>query len=244
MKYYKIIVSNTFIGVINSRAFLVENPHTHRLQVSTDTEGQFVDYAGELYRDYWMRPISSERQFIQALIEEITENEYLAIIEAIENDEEIIIDDDDNEDEPIVIPDVEDPDVVLEFMRESKINEMNHICRTTIEAGFDLVLRGETRHFSLTTQDQLNLMSLSAMAQTQSLIPYHADGEEVTFYTSEEINQIVNAANTLKIYNTTYCNALKAYVNTLETIEEIGSIEYGTPIPDEYKTEVLKVLEG
>ena len=69
MKYYKIIVNNTFIGVINSGAFLVENSYTHRLQISTDTQGQFVDYAGELYRDYWMRPINSDYQFIQAQIE-------------------------------------------------------------------------------------------------------------------------------------------------------------------------------
>jgi hypothetical protein len=60
---------------------------------------------------------------------------------------------------------------------------MSRTCRQTIEAGFDLVLRGETRHFSLTTQDQLNLMSLGTLVQTQDLIPYHADGEECEFYT-------------------------------------------------------------
>jgi hypothetical protein len=41
---------------------------------------------------------------------------------------------------------------------------MSYICRTTIESGIDLEMRGEIKHFSLTTQDQLNLMSLSAMA--------------------------------------------------------------------------------
>jgi len=76
-------------------------------------------------------------------------------------------------------------------MKESKINEMSRICRQTIEAGFDLELRGETRHFSLSTQDQLNLISLSTMAQTQSIIPYHADGEECEFYTADEINIII-----------------------------------------------------
>jgi len=54
---------------------------------------------------------------------------------------------------------------------------------------------------------------------------------------------IIQAATELKVYNTTYYNALKTYINSLETIEEISAITYGTPIPDEYKTDVLKTLE-
>ena len=77
----------------------------------------------------------------------------------------------------------------------------------------------------------------------QELIPYHADGEEMTFYTAEEINQIISAANELKNYNTAYFNSLKAYINALDTIEAIAAITYGTPIPDEYKSDVLRVLE-
>ena len=86
-------------------------------------------------------------------------------------------------------------------------------------------------------------MSLNAIAQTQSLIPYHADGEVCEFYTADEINQIVLAANTLKNYNIVYYNALKAYINTLETMEAIAAITYGIEIPEEYKSDVLKVLE-
>jgi 5,10-methylene-tetrahydrofolate dehydrogenase/methenyl tetrahydrofolate cyclohydrolase len=85
-------------------------------------------------------------------------------------------------------------------------------------------------------------MSLSTMAQTSDIIPYHADGEQCIYYTAAEINEIIAAMNNHKIYHTTYYNALKAYINSLETIEEISAITYGTPIPDEYKTEVLKVI--
>jgi hypothetical protein len=81
------------------------------------------------------------------------------------------------------------------------------------------------------------------MAQTQDLIPYHADGEESTFYTAEEINQVIAAATSFKNYNLSYYNALKAYINSLDTIEAIAAITYGTPIPDEYKSDVLMVLE-
>ena len=120
---------------------------------------------------------------------------------------------------------------------------MSNMCRTTIEAGFDLILRGETHHFSLTTQDQLNLMSLNLTAQTEELIPYHADGEEVTFYTAEEINQIIAAAAAHKNYQLAYYNSLKVYINALDNMEDIAAVAYGTPIPDEYKSDVLRVLE-
>lgn len=242
MKYYKLL-DDEFIGVVNSNDFVRENPVNGWLLTSNESLGQFVSFGNKLYRDFWMQPIPNNTQtYSRVEIKEITEEEYNALKIAAANHEQIIIEDED--DEPITV-EIEDeiPDITVEYIREIKLKEMNSACRHAIELGFDLELRGATYHFSLSTQDQLNLMSLSAMAQTQSLIPYHADGEEVTFYTSEEINQIVNAANTLKIYNTTYCNALKAYVNALETIEEISAIEYGTPIPEEYKTEVLKVLE-
>jgi len=74
---------------------------------------------------------------------------------------------------------------MLEFVRSSKISIMSNACHKTIEQGFDLELRGETKHFSLDTQDQLNLMSLSTLDSYS--IPYHADGEEVVFYSPNEI---------------------------------------------------------
>jgi len=121
---------------------------------------------------------------------------------------------------------------------------MSNNCRKSIENGFDIEIRGKTKHFSLTTHDQLNLISLDRMAQNQTLIPYHADGEDVIFYTPEEINDIIDSANALKTYHTTYYNALKNYINALNTIEEISAIEYGIEIPEQYQTEVFKVIGG
>lgn len=241
MKYYKIIVDNTFIGVVHSGLF-VKQTKTNMFY-SNESRGQYVNYNGILYHDYWMQPVESSQEFIQANITEITENEYNIYIKAIQNNETII--EDEIEEEPSIIQVI--PQQILpeiEYLKQSKINEMSHICRQVIESGFDLELRGEIKHFSLNTQDQLNLMSLGIMAQSQSLIPYHADGEEVLFYDAEEINEIVDTANAFKIYHTTYYNSLKNYINSLETIEEIAAIEYGIDIPEEYQTDVLKALGG
>jgi len=86
-------------------------------------------------------------------------------------------------------------------------------------------------------------MNLNLTAQAEDLIPYHADGEECTFYTSEEIKEIISAATSFKNYQIAYNNALKTYINALDSVEAIGAITYGTPIPDEYKSDVLKILE-
>ena len=90
--------------------------------------------------------------FTLAEITEITSLEYDSLKEAIANNEEIDIGDgDDEEPIPEVIDD--EPNITLEYVREAKLKEMSTACKHTIEAGFDLVIRGDTHHFSLTTQD-------------------------------------------------------------------------------------------
>lgn len=241
MNYYKIIVDLNIVGVATSSDFFRYLPAHFMLERSTQEQAEYIEANKRLYHAQWMQPIKTTNYIYElANIISIDEEEYNILVPAVENAPIEI------EEEAPVIPEASsDPidDATLEFVRASKIAEMSNTCRMTIEAGLDLELRGEIRHFSLDTQDQLNLISLSVMAQTQELIPYHADGESCIFYTAEEIQQIVAAATAFKIYHTTYYNALKGYINSLETIEEIGAITYGIPIPEEYKTDVLKALE-
>ena len=243
MKYYKIIKDNAFIGIVNSNNFLAYQDVNHMFIGADEEIGDLVECNNKLYRALWMKPINPSITIAYEIADiiEIDYSEYIDFQNAINNNE--VIEDEDN---TYVIPEqpsIDNPEMGLDFIRSSKISEMSFVCRTTIEAGFDLELRGEMHHFSLDTQDQLNLITLSALAQTQTLIPYHADGEECIFYTNEEIGEIVETATAFKIYHTTYYNALKTYINALTTIEEISAIEYGTPIPEEYKSDVLKALE-
>lgn len=246
MKYYKIILDNNFIGVVSSENFRKYNKDSGFLLRSNELDGEYVRYEDLLYRDFWMSEISTTLfTYINAQITEITSEEYQTIISLEDNTEEIVrlI----TPEEETISEEIEEveitPDITIEYVRTTKLKQLSAQCRLIIENGFDLELRGKNHHFSLDTQDQLNLISLSAMAQTQSLIPYHADGEECEFYTAEEINQIISEATTFKNYHLSYYNSLKTYINTLDTIEAIAAITYGTPIPDEYKSDVLKVLE-
>ena len=241
MNYYKIILNAQIIGVtISDKCFRFQAKHA-TLERTTQEMAEYIECSGALYHAPWMQAIKTDLySYTIADIVEITEQEY-NILAPISDPIPV-----EEEDEPVVEPVLPvDPtnEITVEYVRDAKIAEMSYDCRQMIEEGIDVELRGETYHFSLTTQDQLNLMGLSTLAQTEELIPYHADGEDVIFYTAAEINQIVAAATQWKIYQTTYYNALKSYINSLDTIEAIAAITYGTPIPEEYKTDVLKSLE-
>ena len=243
MKYYKIILDSEIIGVSTSANCLRFQQKHSMLSHTTEEQAEYVECMQKLYHASWMQPIKTNLYaYIIASVIAIEEQEYSILAPAIA-DGPIHVEESNEEEIPVIDSTNPIDEITFEFVRAAKINEMSRICGETIEAGFDLAMRGAIHHFSLTTQDQLNLMSLGTMAQTSNEIPYHADGEEVIFYTSDEINQIIAAANTFKTYQTTYYNSLKAYINSLETIEEISAIEYGIEIPEKFKTEVLKALE-
>lgn len=243
MRYYKILQDNNFIGIANSNNFITYQDINHMFIGANEETGDLVACNNKLYRDYWMKPFNTSinRPYEFANIMEITYEEYTAFKYAMDNQEEIVVEDDD-----YVVPSTEPitpPEEGIDYIRSAKISEMSRICNRTIENGFDIELAGKVHHFSLTVQDQLNLITLSTMAaQGIEQIPYHADGELCKFYTAAEITAIINQATIWKTYHTTYYNALKAYINSLETIEEISAITYGVELPEEYQTEVLKEL--
>lgn len=127
----------------------------------------------------------NDLQPISATVIEITESEYDALKSAVDSGEDIPIDNDndsgskDNTDNPTIDKDTE---ITVDFVKEQKINEMSVACSNVITGGFDVVLSDkESHHFSLTTQDQLNLITLTTlMAAGETSIPYHADGDYVS----------------------------------------------------------------
>ncbi len=244
MTYYKIILHAAIIGVITSNSCKCFQEKHQMLERTVPEQAEYIEHSGKLYHDSWMQPIKTQLyNYTIADIISIGEQEYNALVPAMEFAPIAI---EHIEEEPAIIDEPTNPadELTLDLVRTSKIKEMSTACHNTIEAGFDLELRGETHHFSLDTQDQLNLITLSTLAQMQTLIPYHADGEECIFFTNEEINEIAETATAFKIYQTTYYNALKGYINALETIEDIAAVTYGMEIPEEYKTDVLKALEA
>ena len=102
---------------------------------------------------------------------------------------------------------------------------------------------GETKHFSLTLEDQLNLLSLQGrVASGADSVPYHADGEECSYYSAADFGRIADAATRWKLYQESYFNALRGYILALETVTELRGVTYGMDIPEAYRTDVLRAL--
>lgn len=135
----------------------------------------------------------------------------------------------------------------LNTIKANKTAEMSAACRAAIVAGFDVTLSdGKDHHFSLTVEDQLNLNALfGLLAAGAEQVPYHADGETCVYFTAADMQTVVQEATAHKTYHESYFNSLKAYIASKRTAASVNAIEYGTEIPEQYQSDVLKaLLEG
>ena len=131
----------------------------------------------------------------------------------------------------------------LAIIKAAKIAEISKSCNAIIVAGIDLELTQGAVHFNLSIEDQANIANLFRVVELGGTeFPYQSDGGVCRIYTAAEIAQIYIAAQTLITTQTTYHNALKAYVQSLDSVEAVTSIVYGMTLPDPYNTEMNEKL--
>lgn len=247
MTYYKVIKDNEFVGIGTSYELRKYQLKHGILLVADDNTAQYIQINDKLYRDNWFKVLTTNTiEYETASISVIDESEYQQLFEAIDAGEEIsnVTNDEDTyyqEDDNIVDS---DSIITLDYLKAQKIKEMSYYCNQAIVNGFDVELSdGRTHHFSLTVQDQLNLITLSSLAASGvDNIPYHADGELCEFFSVNDIQMIVKAATELKTYHTTYYNSLKLFIQSLVDRDDVANVIYGANIPDEYKSDVLIAL--
>lgn len=134
-------------------------------------------------------------------------------------------------------------DSATEVIRNAKIAEISAACNAVIVAGFDLELSEGTAHFNLDIEDQNNIANLFRVVELGGTeFPYQADGGVCRIYSASEIAQIYIAAQTLITTQTTYHNALKAYVQSLEDADSIAAVSYGMNLPETYAEEMSHKL--
>lgn len=130
-----------------------------------------------------------------------------------------------------------------EVIRAAKIAEISAACNAVIVSGIDLELTDGTVHFNLSIEDQSNIANLFHVVELGGTeFPYQADGGVCRIYNAQEIAQIYIAAQTAITTQTTYHNALKAYVQSLDDVEQIAEVQYGMTLPDPYASEVADKL--
>ena len=233
MRYYKIIKDNdTFIGVITEKDFRKYQKENNILLVSDSNNADYVRFENFLYRDRtWMPPIEKNDKYKYEDVDiiNITDEEYNTLLNAIKRNEEIKV----ITEEEIV---EETKDVTIDYVKDVKILDMSIKCNETIINGFNITLSdGNLYHFSLSIEDQINLLNINnTINNSNDKIIYHADGERCRYFSREDMKMIIDKALKFKTYHTTYFNGLKSYIQSLNDIITINNITYGIKLPDKF----------
>lgn len=120
-----------------------------------------------------------------------------------------------------------------------KKREISNACEEAITAGFDY--HGE--HYSMTLEDQSNMLSLLSSAENGSSVIYHADGKECREYTSSEFIDLFNEANKYKEEQMVYCNLLMRQIEQMEYVIDIMSVTYGvTELNEAYSLKYNEII--
>lgn len=139
---------------------------------------------------------------------------------------------------PPVIIEPEEPEPYVPTYEEvlnNKINELSYICQYTIESGLDI----DGLHYSYTEKDQINLNDIVSTVKLTGLpLGYHADGQNCTEYSAEELINIYVQLAMNKYCQQTYFNQSREYLKSLEESdanrEIIESYTYGVPLTGVY----------
>ena len=203
MKYFKIIKDNEFIGIGTTRDMRKFQKKHNVLLMCDENEAQYIQCGEDLYHALWMEAVDGS--FVTADVIRIEEDEYNCLLSAIESNEEIKF-----ADEPVVeyepvIDEVEE--LTIDYIRSAKLAELKYECNKVISEGFDMELGdGETRHFTLSMDDQINLL-------TQA-------------YFNEDMKFVVAEMNNFKAKHMTRLKELEEHVNSLTDIKEIAKVAY------------------
>ena len=146
--------------------------------------------------------------------------------------------------EPGIIPGQE-PSVILNKTKQSKLIEISKSCEDYIYAGTNVTFPNNTiEHFTYTLADQSNISEMfTAVMAGATEYPYHADGEICKIYTKEQIIAIYGTLSLFKTEATTYHNSLKAQINALTDADAISAIKFKeTELTGEYLTNYTAMM--
>lgn len=248
MKYYKIIKDDKVIAVIDSPVWVTQLPNGSIVRCALHNAMGLVSVDGN---ETWhiagaKKFVSEGRSFddVEAIYISNTEAENLmALLDlgaTVDKASEIAwsSEGDSNEEEPAE----EEDSATLCEVRERKLKLLNAQSYEAVYTGADVLLSdGSSEHFSFGIEEQLDLVTLFSLTTIgKDSIPFHNSSGEYKWYCNEDMLNIINAANKLKLYHAAYMGSLKRWIDSMTDIVQISSINYGDPIPEVYHTELYQ----
>ena len=132
----------------------------------------------------------------------------------------------------------------LAIAKRNVIRRLSNTCKAKITSGFSVVLSdGVSYSFKLTTEDQLNLMSIEGQLSTGAeTFIYHATNQPCRFFSREDMTKIIATFKRYTLYHTTYFNVAKQYINSLVDVEKVNRFTYGTDVSEVVDDVVIKQI--
>lgn len=117
----------------------------------------------------------------------------------------------------------------IDEVKANKITEMSKETQQNIINGFDLDIDGEIKHFSLESHDQQNIIAicqyLDQNEDSEGYL-YHADNEELTLYSRENMNLIRDKMIETIMNNISTYHTIKKKITDATSIDEINKISF------------------
>lgn len=135
-------------------------------------------------------------------------------------------------------------ELALDAAKRIVIENLSATCKIKITDGFSVKL-SDRKHYSfkLTTEDQLNLLSLENQLNSGAkTFVYHATGQLCKCFTRNDMVKIINMFKSFTLYHTTYFNVAKQYINSLTSIEQIVNFTYGTDVSEFVNDTAIKQI--
>jgi hypothetical protein len=221
---YKIIQDNKVVDVVRIPRFISFLSSGHiALTDKTSATGIVGSDDKTLYS---FKPIAKEGVLV-ASIKEVTIEEFNRLQSLLNSNQEISADEN-----------------ALAKAKQEIIAKLSSVCKNKIIAGFSIILSDDKEYnFKLTTEDQLNLMSIEGQLNAgASTFIYHATNQPCKFFSREDMVKIINAFKRHTLYHTTYFNAAKQYINSLVDIEKVNMFTYGTDVSEAIEDIVIKQI--
>lgn len=232
---YKVLADDTIVGVIDVPSYIrYQNRNGMFLACDKLYAQGVVSQNGKTIWQLKDAPVIPVAGYTTVELIAIEEEEYNTLKELFDKADE------EETDEITNLNVVEK--ATLEVVINAKIKEMSEACSNTIVSGFNIELSdGNTYHFALTLEDQVNMIELRNRYNAgETQIPYHSSGELCRYYSAEDIALILEKSDNFKNYNVVYFNSLRNYIKSLTDISKVSAITYGVEIPKKYQSEVLK----
>lgn len=221
---YKIIQNDKVIDVVKFPRF-VSFLATGHIAITDKNSAQGI--LGSDNKTVYSFKTVSIKDVTVAKIVEITLEEFNRLQSLLNSDQEISAD-----------------ESALAEAKRNVIQRLSNQCKDKITAGFSITLSdGQLYSFKLTTEDQLNLMSIEGQLNTGAeTFIYHATNQPCKFFVRDDMIKIINSFKRYTLYHTTYFNIAKQYINSLTDIEKVNRFAYGVDVSEATEDIVIKQL--